>query len=422
MKYYDYDLLPFKIYVLKTDRFKTVSVQINFTRKVKEDEITKRNVLCGLLGSTTKNYPKERFMSMKRQELYSAGFSCGNVNSAREATIRFQTDYLNEKYTEEGMQKETLDFFISMIMEPNVTDGKFDEEQFHLVKNRVKKNILRSMENLRYKADRRLLEIMCKDTSLAYSSYGTLEDLEKLTNEEVYQYYLDVLQKDYVDIFVCGDVDPEKIKDYFLEHLKIKTMKKPMLFQPIVFKDIRKRARTVVEKIEAEQSNLVVGFKIDSLTPFERDYVSMVYSQILGGNSNSKLFRIIREKHSFCYSIQSAVYGLDHVMLIRAGIDRKNFKKTVEYIKKLCKEMASGKFTEQDVQNYIQLYYYSLDEIYDEPNSLISVYRGHIHRHSDLIDERKENVQKVTKEMVVKFAKKVHLDTIYLLEGGKEHE
>ena len=421
MKYYDYDLLPFKVHVIQTNRFKTVSVQVNFYRKIQKEEITKRILLSGLLASTTKAYPKERFMSMKRQELYAAGFGCVSITNINEAVLRFQTDFLNEKYTEQGMLKETLDFFISMIMKPNVTDGKFDEEQFHLVKKRIKKNILQSQEDNRYVAQRRLLEIMCPDRSLAYSPRGTIEDLDCIKNEELYQYYLDVLQKDSIDIYVCGEVDPDQIKDYFLENLKIKTTKKPFLFEPLYMKNMRKRSRTVVEKKYAEQSNLVVGFKIDQLTPFERDYVAPVFSQILGGSSNSKLFRIIREKHSLCYTIHSGIYGFEHIMLIQAGIDARNFKKTVEYIKKVWREMERGKFDEQDVQNYIQLYYYSLDEVYDSPNSLIQMYGSHVRRHTDMIDERKENIQRVTKDMVVKLARKIHLDTVYLLEGDRNH-
>lgn len=422
MKYYDYDLLPFKIHVIQTNRFKTVSVQVNFYRTIQKEEITKRNILCSLLASTTKAYPKERFMSMKRQELYAAGFRCISMKNINEAILRFQTDFLNEKYTEPGMLKETLDFFISMIMEPNVTDGKFDEEQFHLVKKRVKKRILQAQENNRYVAERRISKIMCPDTPLAYSSLGDLEDLEHITNEEIYQYYLEVLQKDTIDIYVCGDVDPDYIKDYFLENLKIKTTKKPFFFESLPATNIRKRSRTIIEKKYAEQSNLVIGFKIDPLTPFERDYVAPIYTQILGGSSNSKLFRVIREKHSLCYTIHSNIYGFEHIMLIHAGIDAKNFKKTVENIKKTWKEMEKGKFDEQDIQNYIQLYYYSLDEIYDSPNSLIQIYSSHIRRHMDLIDEKKEKIQQVTKDMVVKLARKIHLDTIYLLEGDQNHE
>ena len=422
MKYYDYDLLPFKIHVIQTNRFKTVSVQINFYRKLTEEEITKRNILCSLLASTTKKYPKERYMSMKRQELYAADFGCSSIANINESVLRFQSEFLNEKYTEKGMMKETLDFFLSMIMEPNVTDGRFDEEQFHLVKKRMKKRILESQENNRYIAKRRLRETMCSDTPLAFFPLGNLELLEQLSNEEIYQYYLDILQKDSIDIYVCGDVNPEEIKQYFLENLKIKTTKKPFSFESILMNDIRKRSRTIIEKKFAQQSNLVIGFKIEELTPFERDYVAPIFSQILGGSSNSKLFRIIREKHSLCYSIYSAIYGFEHIMLIEAGIDAKNFKKTVEYTKKIFKEMEKGKFEESDVNNYIKLYYHSLDEIYDSPNSMMNFYGSHIRRHTDMIDERKENIQKVTKEMVMKLAKKIHLDTIYLLEGDVNHE
>ena len=83
--------------------------------------------------------------------------------------------------------------------------------------------------------------------------------------------------------------------------------------------------------------------------------------------------------------------------------------------------MERGKFDEQDVQNYIQLYYYSLDEVYDSPNSLIQMYGSHVRRHTDMIDERKENIQRVTKDMVVKLARKIHLDTVYLLKGDRNH-
>ena len=49
MKYYDYDLLPFKIHVIQTNRFKTVSVQVNFYRTIKKEEITKRKCfMCSI--------------------------------------------------------------------------------------------------------------------------------------------------------------------------------------------------------------------------------------------------------------------------------------------------------------------------------------------------------------------------------------
>ena len=56
-------------------------------------------------------------------------------------------------------------------------------------------------------------------------------------------------------------------------------------------------------------------------------------NMILGGTSESKFFQIIREKHSLAYYVYSSLNKLDHLMLIRAGISKDNFDKTIKLIK-----------------------------------------------------------------------------------------
>jgi len=51
------------------------------------------------------------------------------------------------------------------------------------------------------------------------------------------------------------------------------------------------------------------------------------------------------------------------------------------------------------------------------PDSIISLYAGIEYLGSDDIKTRIERMNKVTKEDVMKLATKIHLDTIYLLEG-----
>lgn len=48
---------------------------------------------------------------------------------------------------------------------------------------------------------------------------------------------------------------------------------------------------------------------------------------------------------------------------------------------------------------------------------MISIYEAHEYLNYDLIDKREENISKVTKEMIINTAKKIKLDTIYLLKG-----
>ena len=55
----------------------------------------------------------------------------------------------------------------------------------------------------------------------------------------------------------------------------------------------------------------------------------------------------------------------------------------------------------------------------DSPISLINLYAGIEYLGGHTIDERFININKVTKKDVMKLASKIHMDTIYLLEGDK---
>ena len=56
-------------------------------------------------------------------------------------------------------------------------------------------------------------------------------------------------------------------------------------------------------------------------------------------------------------------------------------------------------------------------ELEDIPQSLLSLYAGIEYLNSDDIDQRFVKINKVTKANVINLASKIHLDTIYLLEG-----
>ena len=143
---------------------------------------------------------------------------------------------------------------------------------------------------------------------------------------------------------------------------------------------------------------------------------------ILGSGSESKFFRIIREKHSMAYYVYSSLNKLDSLMLIRAGISKSNFEHVVKLIKKEMKEMEEGNFKDEDIviakNNYLTL----LKEIEDNENAIIETYLAKDLLNLGDIEERKQMIEKVTKEDIVKVAKKVKIDTIFLLEGNKEDE
>ena len=114
-----------------------------------------------------------------------------------------------------------------------------------------------------------------------------------------------------------------------------------------------------------------------------------------------------------CYYVYSSV---------GSGIDYKDFDKAVDLIKHEVDEMKKGNFSSSDIEKAVSIYLSSYEAIYDSQAQMLSNFVSNVYFNFDLVDDRVSNILKVTKEDIVKFASKLHLDTIYLLHGGDKFE
>ena len=422
MKYKKISNYSYNLHVIKTDKFKTTTVQVNFKRKLIKEEITYRNMLINMLCDSTKLYPTKREMLIATEDLYELCYSGMNYISGRYNIMNISVTFLNEEYTEEGMFDKSIKFLAELIFNPNVNKERgrtlFDKSNFDIAYNVLKDNIIAQRENPNSYSRIRMLENMEKDSLISYRSYGYLEDLEQIDSAKLYKYYESILNSDIIDIFVIGNVTDSKAKNIISEYFKnVKTIKRTSESHFITNKKTRFFPKIVKEKQDLNQSKLVIGYKIDKMTDFELRYVLNVYSYILGGGPDSKLFKNVREKHSMCYHISSIGQPLTSLLFIEAGIDSKNFKKVVSLIKKEVSNMKKGSFSNDDIIKAKITYVNSLKELEDNPSSILSLYAGIEYLNSDDLDVRFKKINRVTKNNVVKLAGKIHLDTIYLLEG-----
>ena len=424
MKYNKISLPAYNIHVVETKKFKTVTVKVNFKRALKKEEIAYRNVLINVLCESTKDYPTKRLMEMATEDLYDLSYQGSNYISGKYSVVGFDIVFLNEKYTEAGMFDKSIDFLISMIFNPNLDEKykQFNQRSFKMAYNLLESNLKSLKESPNMYSRMRLLECMEPNSETSLRSCGYIEDLEKIDSKKLYKYYLDMLKKDIVDIFIIGDVKANKVAQIIEKKFNINTLKKQSESHFLVPKTKRLLTKTVKEKSNYSQSQLVMGFKMFNLSDFELRYVLNVYNYILGGGPDSKLFKSAREKHSLCYSISSTGQPLNSIMTVSAGINAKNFDKTVSLVKKEIKQMIKGDFTNDDIVKAKITYLNSLKELEDNPQSILSLYVGMEYLNSHDLNTRINNINKVTKSDVVKLASKIHLDTIYLLEGGDTHE
>ena len=422
MKYKKINTYSYNLHIIKTDKFKTVTVKMNFKRELKKEEITYRNLIINTLCESTSEYPTKRLMNIATEELYELNYRAMNYTSGKYNIMGFDVTFLNEEYTESGMLDKSIKFLADLVFKPNIerkrTGVGFNEQNFKLAYNSLKNSIISEKENPDGYSRIRMLENMEPNSYLSYRSSGYLEDLEKITSRKLYKYYESMLSRDVIDIFVIGEVNERHVRKIVEQYFSnIKTIKKPTDSHFIRPKKVRLVPKKIKEKQKINQSKLCLGLKIDKMTNFELRYVLNVYSYILGGGPDSKLFKSVREENSLCYYISSSSQPLNSILTISAGINKNDYTKAVTLIKKELLNMRKGKFTDEDIIKAKITYINTLKELEDNPQNVISLYAGIEYLKSDNIDQRFIKINKVTKNDVVKLASKIHLDTIYLLEG-----
>lgn len=107
--------------------------------------------------------------------------------------------------------------------------------------------------------------------------------------------------------------------------------------------------------------------------------------------------------------------------MVRAGIEIQNYDKALEIIKKQVEDLKNGKFTENDIENAKTYIVSGIKNIEVEQDTEMVFYMGQeLGGFHFTISEYIRDINSVTKEQIVEFAKSLQMNTIYFLTGSEE--
>lgn len=418
MQVIDKDLGSFKVHLIKTDLFKTITMKVMFHTPIIKEDITKRNILSDILLTSSKKYATRRDLNIKSEELYAADIYTSNQRIGNYITTSFILQTLNDKYTEDGNFASSVEFLHEIIFNPDLINNKFKDEKLELVKSNAKIALESIKENSENYSIIRLKEEYDNKSSVSYRMTGYLDDLEKINTQNLYDYYEKMIENDYVDIFVIGNINIKELLLIIKKYFKFRKVKKRKKSYELDYHLPRKKVKTIKEVTSNNQAKLAIALSISKLKDFDKKYSLLILNIILGGTADSKLFKEVREKNSLCYTIRSSYSRLDNLMIISAGIDNINYDKVLDLINKILDDIKKGKFNESDISVAKEYYNTLTESIVESPARLINESFSEKILGVDSLEKRKENINKITKKDIIRVSKKLNIDTIFLLEGG----
>jgi len=414
-----------KLHLIRSDKFKTDLMGVYIKRPLNEREATLNTLLTRILERGTRSWPTSQALNHRLDDLYGAILSCDVSKYGELHAMQFKMQLPNERHIpDKDILASGFNIINEVINAPNLVNGLFKDEIFNNEVRNMKEEIQGRVNDKMVYAIDRCTETMCDTEAFRFYQYGSIECLEKITNQDLVEHYASVLKSSPIDIVVVGDIDFEKTKEMIVDRFHI-VREKVIKIPDSVYDVPVETVRDVTEHFDVSQAKLTLGYRTNLAFSHPLYNASVLFSNILGGGASSKLFKNVREKESLCYYIFSRIEKFKGIMLISSGIEAKDKIKALDLIQIEMDKMLTGLFEEDDIKIAKDALTSAIRSISDYPNSFMNFYYSQkLSGRSFDLQGLLKKIELVTKEEIIEAGKHINLDTIYFLakEGDHGHE
>lgn len=430
-----------KIKRFENNKFKTNEIAVFVTIKQTHENATKNALIPAVLRRGSANFQNQLEISKKLENMYGASFNCGVDKSGDYIILKFFIETINNEYSDskENLAQEAFNLLTDIVFNPLVENDGFNINYVKQEKDNLAKIINSKKDDKANYAYQRCVEEMFKNNPYGIYKYGSLQDLEKINEKNLYEYYLNIIRNSQIFIYINGknansiNVD-ENINNNFKiafnnnsnennenddfqeknENAEIEDNKNTEIKDNKNVKIVALQPINIVkEKLDVTQGKLIIGLN----APSENKYAVTMYNTILGGGANSKLFQNVREKESLAYYASSRYIRRKDAIIIRTGIELANYDKAVKVIKEQLEEMKKGNISDYELSSAKTLILASLKLIPESQEDIMAFdFDQDVFNENLTFEQYYKKIENITANEIIDVANQVKINTIYYLE------
>ncbi|MCR8994792.1 EF-P 5-aminopentanol modification-associated protein YfmF [Brevibacillus laterosporus] len=412
------------LHILQTEKFKSITMIVNIEQELTEENASKTALLAMVLKRATARFPEPQKLRQHLDYLYGAIFDVDVAKKGERQVLQLYMEVPNQKYVSgsQSLVEDAIEFVGDILARPYLVNDQFDSTYVEAEKKSLTKKIESIVNDKMRYANQRITEEMFKGEPYAISAFGTIDNVTKLDAASLTEYYHQVINNNPLEIFVVGDVKEEEITALCKKHFQLPSQHKSHLNIQQVSKQVTEQ-KTIVDRMDVNQAKLNIGCRTNIVYKDDDYPALLVYNGILGGFPHSKLFLNVREKASLAYYAVSRLESHKGVVMMMSGIDVNNYEKAVTIIKEQMTMMENGEISQEEMDMTKATLYNQFKELLDSGRMMVDfAYNGVISGRNRDLQTLLSEIEKVNVQDVVHVAKKIELDTIYLLRDKKGGE
>ena len=402
---------------VENDRYKTNYISLYFVTPLTRQTASMNTLLSRVLTRGCDRYRTQTELNRVLDEAFDAELDSDTGKIGEWHALALSLCLLDDRFVFEGerVSEKGLELLWDVAFRPYLPRGCFDPEYVRSEKKRALDEIAALINHKARYARGRMFEHMCRMEPYSISALGVPSILRGATPEELTAYYRRLLASAQIEMFFVGRFDREET----VKSARARFDAFERDFSPLPPVSVRTKARSVrevTEKMDITQANLVMGFRTGCALQDPEWRAMSVYNSVLGGSLTSKLFSILREKMSLCYSVSSSPDALKGVMLIYAGIAPVNRDTAVKEALNQMDEIRRGNVTEEELESAKGALINAMNGLGDNPAALAEWYLPRVLSGQILTPaEIAREVAEITVEDVVRVSERITLDTVYTL-------
>ncbi len=402
------------------EKFKSATVSVFFHRPLCVQEASLNAILPCVLKRGTRLHTD--FDEIERSLMDLCGATVSGAVSKRGdiQLLFFEGASLSNRYAPNGedLVGGTVDMLAQILFDPYLPDGAFCEAYVEL----EKKNLIEAIEamandKMQY-ALWRCNEEMFRGENYGVHELGSVESVQAITPQALYEHYKKVLKTSRVDIFVCGSADindvAEKFKPYF-------DAKRSLLEITTAAKMASGEIKKVTENFDASQAKLTLGLTTGydaTQRPFEH---ILMANSILGSGVHSKLFNNVREKLSLAYYAFSRIDRVKQVMIIGMGIEEKNYDAAYNETMAQLDALKRGEISDYEFESAKAFLINNTISSTDSQSAMTVFALSNLLNGEEVtIEQQVAKIKATTREQTIAAAQDICLEMIYFLAKGSD--
>ena len=409
----------FNLHIHSTERYKTVRIDLILPVLLRPFQNTNIALLGRLAERGTQRYPDLIALNRYVDELYGATYNATVETCGINQLLHLSWECLDDRYIPGGepLWPKGLAFLREVLIEPAGREGSYRQADFDQEKAALSQYIESLNNDKSGYAFRNIKEMLCRGETCSLPAYGNKDDLCKINASKLWQMQRQIAQENPIELFINGPIAPEECCNIVTISFRGLIHGRDAFHKRGEIGTCLEVGKEHWENQGLAQGRLFMGGHTQIALADVEFPILILLNAILGGDSNSQLFRCIREEAGLAYQIQSFLDPLNGLIFIETACSQIDYGKIRYLIQKTITNIANSELFPEEVVRGRKGIIQSLEALDDSREGIM--YYGLRQR---LVggnrgrEQLMEELKKVTPKEIQKLAKTIGFEAVFFLK------